>query len=404
MVTDEYPWPTRTGYRQRIDRVLRALAAEADVDLFVVVFDDVRTGDRAPEQLTLRRQETVVAGRRAEPRVRRAATWLVDKEPRALGWRDWTAARTALARWPRTTYDAVWFSHANTYLALGDLVAGPQVVDLDNLNSFLLRHRRAMLRHTRPPSLRGRARRAAQLVVDRVDERRWARVERRIADRASAVVVCSDLDRERLGRPNVKVVENGYELPEPTGPELRSGLRSAPVLLTVGLLTYEPNRDAAAFFAREVLPRVRAELPGAQFRVVGRYSDESHVAAFQGLPGVTVTGEVPDISTELRGADVVVAPIRFGGGTRIKILEAFANRLPVVTTTVGAEGLKAVDGKHLLVADDARSFADACVRVLGDARLRDGLASAGHQLWEQRHRGVTIAPTIAAVVHEAMGG
>ena len=175
VVTDEYPWPARTGYRQRIDRVLRTLAAEGEVDLFVVVADDARTSEPPPERVVLGHQETVVAGRGDASSLRRAIGWLVGREPRALGWRDWSPARDALARWPRTSYDAVWFSHANTYLALRDMVDGPQVVDLDNLNSFLLRHRRQMLRRSRPASWRSRVRSTAQVVVDAVDERRWAR-------------------------------------------------------------------------------------------------------------------------------------------------------------------------------------------------------------------------------------
>ena len=217
-----------------------------------------------------------------------------------------------------------------------------------------------------------------QAAADAVDEGRWRRLEREIATSGAAVVVCSELDRDRLGRPNVWVVPNGYERaaqsPAPT--DLGPARPTGPVLILVGLLTYEPNRDAAAFFATQILPHVRRHRPEAQFHVVGRYDSEADLDPWRGLPGVKVLGEVADVPTQLAAADIAVVPIRFGGGTRIKILEAFAHRLPVVSTTVGCEGLGVVDGEHLLVADDPVAFAAACVRLTEDAALRARLVAA----------------------------
>jgi glycosyltransferase involved in cell wall biosynthesis len=405
VVTDEYPWPPRTGYRQRVDRVLRTLAAEHDVDLLTVVADQ-RPREAAPGDLRLRRHWTVVAGGPTTSRLRRRVRWLLGGVPRTLGRRewDWAAARRVLEDAGEAAYDVVWFSHAHTWLALADSVPGPHVVDLDNLDSQLLRHRRRMLWRSRPAGWRGRARALAQVAADTLDIRRWRRIEGDVVERAASVVVCSALDRERLAAPNVCVVPNAYE-PTATGgapdPRADEVVRGAPVLLMVGLLTYEPNRDAAAFFAGDVLPRVRASLPPAEFRVVGRYDLEENVAALRGLPGVSVAGEVPDLTVELRRAAVVVVPIRFGGGTRIKILEAFAHGLPVVTTTVGAEGLEVEDGRHVLVADDPEDLARACLRLLDDPDVRSRLVAEGRALWQARYRSSAVGPAILAAVHEA---
>jgi glycosyltransferase involved in cell wall biosynthesis len=165
----------------------------------------------------------------------------------------------------------------------------------------------------------------------------------------------------------------------------------------VGLLTYEPNRDAAAFFARQVMPLIRAEVPGARFRVVGRYGAEG-IRALRGLPAVEFAGEVPDVGPELAAAALSVVPIRFGGGTRIKILESFAHGVPVVSTTVGCEGLDVVDGRHLLVADRPAELAAACCRLLAGEELRERISAEAHTLWEQRYRWTTIAPAVARVV------
>ena len=404
VVTDEHPWPARTGYRQRLDRTLHALAAEHEVDLLTVLAEE-RPVEPPPGDLRLRRHGTVVAGPRARTRRRRQARWLVGGIPRTLGWRDWTAARSVLESMRETAYDVVWFSHANTWLALAGSVPGPHVIDLDNLDSQLLRHRRRMHWRTRSADWRGHARSLAQVVADTLDIRRWRRIEQRIAKHAASVIVCSPLDRDRLGVANVRVIPNAYE--RATGgdpPRVRSGTppRGAPVLLMVGLLTYEANRDAAGFFATEVLPLIRRSRPGAVFRVVGRYDVETNVAAFRDLPGVSVAGEIPDITTELESADVVVVPIRFGGGTRIKILEAFAHGIPVASTTVGAEGLEVEDGRHLLLADGPEDLARACLRLLDDNALRSALVAEGEALWEARYRSSAVRRAIAAALDDVV--
>jgi glycosyltransferase involved in cell wall biosynthesis len=405
VVTDEYPWPARTGYRQRIDRVLHTLAAEYDVDLLTVVADE-RPREPPPVDLRLGRHWTVVAGSRAKSRRRRQARWVVGGTPRTLGWRDWTAARRVLEHSRAEAYDAVWFSHANTWLALADAAPGPHVVDLDNLDSHLLQHRRRMHWRARAGDWRGRVRIVAQVAADTADIWRWRRIERRIVTRAASVIVCSSLDRDRLGAGNVRVVPNTYELVAgQAAPNAGAAARDrAPVLLTVGLLTYEPNRDGVRFFAQQVLPLVRQQRPEAVFRVVGRYDIETNVAAFRGLPGVSVAGEIPDLTPELENADVVVVPVRFGGGTRIKILEAFAHGIPVVSTTVGAEGLDVEDGRHLLLADRAEDLARGCLRVLDDTALRALLVAEGAALWEAKYRTSAMAPPIIAAVTEASGG
>jgi glycosyltransferase involved in cell wall biosynthesis len=155
-------------------------------------------------------------------------------------------------------------------------------------------------------------------------------------------------------------------------------------------MNHPPNADAAIFFAREVLPRIRAEVSDAAFEVVGR-EPTSEVLALAGLPGVRVTGEVPDVRPLLAAASAVVAPLRFGSGARQKILEAWAMEKSVVATTVGAEGLGGRDGEHLLIADGAEPLARSVVRVLREAGLRDGLRGQGRRLVIERHDPARVA-------------
>lgn len=404
VVADEYPWPPRTGYRQRLNWVLRTLATQGEVEFLAVVLDERGASQPPPADLPLSRHAMVRAGMRPERRMRRLQRWVTGRKPRALLWRDWEAPRAAVAGWSDRPYDLVWFSHAPAYFALADLIAAAHVVDLDNLDSSVLRHRRRSMLRPRTGGAVGYLSAGVRAAADAVDERRWRRLEHEIAIAGAAIVVCSELDRVRLGRANIWVVPNGYEPAQHIeSTERRPARPAGPVLIMVGLLTYEPNRDAAAFFAAQILPRVRRHCSHAQFRVVGRYDSNAHVAPLRGLPGVNVTGEVADVAAELAAADVAVVPIRFGGGTRIKILEAFAHRIPVVSTTVGCEGLEVVDGEHLLIADDPAAFASACIRLYENGDLRARLVAAAAQLWESRYRWTVLTPAIVTAMRAAMG-
>jgi hypothetical protein len=167
------------------------------------------------------------------------------------------------------------------------------------------------------------------------------------------------------------VIPNGYTGPaEPAG---RLEVGEPPTIVFPGGMVYGPNADGAEFFVNQVLPRLRRLVPEVRVRLVG--SVGKRVKHLGSIDSVTVTGVVPDITSELRRADILIAPIRYGGGTRIKILEGFAHQIPVVSTTLGHEGLEVVPGEHLLVADDpdefaerARDFSRTCRCAVGSGR------------------------------------
>jgi glycosyltransferase involved in cell wall biosynthesis len=399
VAADEYPWPARSGYRQRLHWLLRTLSASGAVDLLITRPQPTAGLPEPPLDVRLADLRVVATGRLPLPAGSRARRWLVGPLPRKLVGRDWSAARDVAREWADRGYDVVWFSHSPLYLGLRDVLPEPHVVDLDNLESSLLHHRGRSGRWPRSATVGGLAADLKRVPADLLDEIRWRRLERLIARTATVTVVCSELDRRRLGEPRVSVVPNGYELPtgRSGGPP---GGDVGPVLLMVGLLTYEPNRDAVAFFARQVLPLIRARIPDARLRVVGRYGAEG-IQRLRGLPGVEFAGEVPDVGPELAAARVSVVPIRFGGGTRIKILEAFAHGVPVVSTTVGCEGLDVIDGRHLLVADRPAELAVACCRLLTDEDVRKRISAEARALWEQRYRWTAVTPAVAEVLEEA---
>jgi glycosyltransferase involved in cell wall biosynthesis len=397
LVADEFPWPADNGYRMRLDHVIRGLAAAGGVDLLAVL-------DR-PDRPTVPADAPVerVALLHLPPSRRSVGgylRWVTSRAPRTVAARPWGTVRDAIAasiaEW---SPDVVWWSHADVFGQTGAAVTRPAIVDLDNLEDRKLRDRRRAQHH----DLRAAGDRASAGVLvrdalDRVDERRWRRHQRAILHRADVTVVCSELDRARLDSHDVVIVPNAYDPPAGDIPGTRA---PDPATFTlIGLFTYEPNLDAARHLVHAVLPRLLEGLPDAHVRLVGR-----HDGALDDLAGrhVTVTGPVGSVDDELRRATAVVVPMRFGGGTRLKVLEAFASGVPVVSTPLGAEGLGAADGCELLLADTAAALAAACIDVVRRPDETAARVRRAQRLWADRFSGAQVHTEIAQVARRAAG-
>ena len=161
-------------------------------------------------------------------------------------------------------------------------------------------------------------------------------------------------------------------------------------IVFTGLLSHPPNVDAAVYFATTVLPVIRRSEPSAEFHIIGRHP-VPEVVALTALPNVRLFPNVPDIRTHLRPACVVVVPLRYGSGSRQKILEAWSMEKCVVSTTVGAEGLAYEDGSNLFIADTVETMASAVVKALRDPALRDRVRHGGRVVAESRHNPERLA-------------
>ncbi len=159
-------------------------------------------------------------------------------------------------------------------------------------------------------------------------------------------------------------------------------------IIFTGTMNYYPNIQAVLFFARECWPRIREQIPDATWQIVGK-SPPPEVEQLATLPGVTVTGAVPDVRPYLGEAAVAIAPLLIGSGTRLKILEALAMQKAVVSTSLGCEGLAVETGKQLCIADQPAQFAQSVIDLLRSAEKRTALGQAGRTLvetaysWEQ---------------------
>jgi sugar transferase (PEP-CTERM/EpsH1 system associated) len=213
----------------------------------------------------------------------------------------------------------------------------------------------------------------------RLELAKLTRFEARALKRATHTIAVSDVDRRLMASlyrvSNVSVAPGGVDADYWRPAADHEGLD----LVFTGSMDWLPNQDAVLYFARDILPLIRQEVP-ASFWIVGRNPPGTVRDLAHSAPGVRVTGTVDDVRPWVARAAIYVVPLRIGGGTRIKILEAMAMAKCVVSTTVGAEGLPVEAGRHLLVADTPATFASTVVSLLKDDARRRGVGLAARDL------------------------
>lgn len=217
--------------------------------------------------------------------------------------------------------------------------------------------------------------------------------------RFGVLLTCAERHRAalaaRLPGARVEVVPNGVAMPSSQEPPAAGGAH--PRLLLVGNLSYLPNVDAALWLCQEILPVLRRRDGATEVRLAGSRPAET-VRRLATLPGVTVYADPVDLAPHYAWASAAIVPLRAGGGTRIKILEAFAAGVPVLATPVGAEGIDAADGRELLLGDGPEELAAACLRLHGDPELRRRLVEAAGALVRERYSHAVVGRRVREVV------
>ena len=247
-------------------------------------------------------------------------------------------------------------------------VCARTVLDLHNVESVL---------HARCAEVDG----GAAAFAHQVFAKAALQLERACLPHFSQILAASECDavfaRERAPNAHVTVYPNAIPLaPLPVA-------EHEPAVVFSGNFEYHPNQSAARFFRQQVWPRLRERWPDLVWRLVGK-NPHAVRAWTAGDPRIEVRGPVPDAVEELARSRIAVVPMLAGSGTRLKILEAWAAGLPVVSTRLGAEGLPAEDGRHLLLADSGAAFVETVSRLLESRPLCEQLGNAGRQLFESR--------------------
>ena len=351
------PWPLRGGFALRAAHLLERLARDWDISLVVA---SEMTGE-PPWPRAERHEVACVPIRpplRTVPRPRDGLDRLAAVVGEVIDRREPDAALL----FPGTEFLALESRHF------------PRTV-VDRIDCGTLERRRYIRRAT---GLRG-----LKAAIQSVAERRH---ERRICRELDAVVVVGEDDADALRRlagngHAVHVVHNGVE----RRPDAAFTCESArPTVAFSGTLSYYANVDAVRFFARRIWPAIRAAVPNARFRVVGRGSS-AEIERLRDWAGVEVVGDVPDMFETLEQAWVTVAPMRCGAGVKNKVLESWAVGRPAVVTPLGANGLALDDMLESLVLDDPRRFAERVTGLLRDRELRHRLGRHAQEHVRRTH-------------------
>jgi glycosyltransferase involved in cell wall biosynthesis len=233
-----------------------------------------------------------------------------------------------------------------------------------------------------------------------------ARHEGWLVENFTATTVVSDEDRHELARLVPQAERRGAIHVVPNGVDLQLTTYEAPAfdpksIISTGALTYNANLDGAIYFCEQILPKIRAEVPDTNFMVTGGYDgvDIPQVVS----TGATLTGFLEDIRPKLAGSAALVVPLRIGGGTRLKILEAMALGAPVVSTSLGAAGLGVTHEETALVADDPEEFAECVLRLMRDSELRAKISRNGREYVVSKFGWQRSVEALDRIVHSIAG-
>lgn len=369
-----FPYPPDNGSKIRVYHLLRALARRHELTLLSFAWDTAQP-DAANELRSWCRDMQVV---RLDPfAANQASAWRTFLSWRPMASRSIAAMRAVVSKvLSQQCFDAV-IASTEMMASYALQAPAPTLHILEEHNAMT---RWAWERYQEQTQPLQRARCWASWQKSRTYEARLFR-------RFDLVTMVSEQDREAClsdlpgfhGR--VEVIPNGVDCAHH-----RPGLAEVQphTLIYNGALTYSVNCDAMRYFLAEIYPRIRQQLPGVSLSITG----STRGVDLSGLPldeSIHLTGYVEDIRLPVAASAVCVVPLRQGGGTRLKILEAMALGTPVVATSKGAEGLAVVNGEHLLLADDPTAFAAATLRLLREPALRARLAANARRLVEERY-------------------
>jgi glycosyltransferase involved in cell wall biosynthesis len=373
-ITSELPWPLDRGGHLRSFHLLRGLAADFDLRLVAPIEPGQESLVPALSAEGIRVCAVPVGPRRAPIETLRVFRAALTREPYVLFRRhDRASVRHSVETQVAVNRpDLLYLDHLDSAL-YADACRVPAILDVHNVYSALVRR----TAEEQPHRIVGQYLRGEARLLERA--------ERRAATRAALVTATSDEDcayYHACGAGRVAMVANGVDCDAYAALPLIRHCRP-PVILYVGTMSWGPNAAAARFLATEVLPRVQLRFPDARLRIIGR-DPAPDIRALAERPNIEVTGAVPDVIPHLAEAHALAVPLESGGGTRLKILEAFAAGLPVVSTPVGCEGIRAEHGVHLLVSTRER-MAQTLVTVLTNRLLAYGLAERARSLVREHY-------------------
>jgi len=410
ILTPQLPYPPHQGTTIRNYNLIAQLARRHQVDLLSFVGAEEEIVQAAPLHTLCGRVDGVVAPRRSP--LRRLWSVFFSSQPDMALRLPSATFRTLLARrLTETTYDVIQIegiemAQYGLQVARSRWQVGPSVPNsqtsnvnrqtllvFDDHNAEYVLQQRAFETDARQP------RRWIGALYSLIQWQKLRRYETLVCRSADHVVACSDADAAALRRliPDltVTIVPNGVDT-EFYRPDLAPAGGPPAHLLFTGKMDFRPNIDAVCWFCEAVLPRVWEQRPEVTFVIAGR-DPHPRVQALADDPRIVITGYVADTRPYFASATIYVVPLRIGGGTRLKVLEAMAMAKPIIATTLGCEGLDLVPGQDLLLADSAPTFAAQILALLNDPSRQAALGAHARRLAQTRYDWSNIVPRLETI-------
>jgi len=396
LLTQILPFPPDSGPKVKTFHLIQHLARHHEVTLVSLVRSEAEAAKAAELRGLCAAVHTVLL-KRSRPRdAFHLAASTVSGDSFIMRRDDSPPLRALLAELTRRQhFDIVHADQLNMAQFAVDLPAGARVLDEHNAVWTIVQRMAEQSTYAKRVGLE-------------LEARRLRRYEARICARFDGLLAVSEPDRRFL---ELAATEAGVTLP-PTAvipiavdaqgqpPVLRE---PAPLMiLSMATMFWPPNVDGVLWFAREVYPLVRRAVPEAHFAVVGARPPQSVRRLAETDPSIEVTGYVEDPRPFLERTAALIVPVRAGGGMRVKILEAMARGLPIVSTTIGYEGIELTPGEQLLVGDTPEAFARALISLLRDPAQGRRLAAAGRRIAEERYDWRVVNPHVDALYETAL--
>ncbi len=384
-----WPYPANNGAKIRIYNLLRHLSQQHQVTLLSFAEPDEATPEQIAHMRGICHQVKVVSKPVYQPGTLKATLGYLSRWPRSLVDVYSTDMETLVKQ--VCTSEQVDVIIASQFQTMRYFDAVPQV-------PAILEEIETTIFHNAVEQASGQSSRLrAQMTLTKFESALRQFLARRVAFTVVSEAEKRNIERFAPPHADIRVVPNGVdtEANQPNPAVQREPQR----LIYTGAVTYAPNHDAVRFFINEVWPLVLAQTPNAEFWVTGGTGDVD-VSDLAAQTGVTFTGYLPSVADAVQTSTAMVVPLRSGGGTRLKILEAMALGTPIISTRKGAEGIDVHDGQDILLADSPQQLAATVQRLFTDADLQTRLAQGGRKLVEQNYDWGIIANQLHTLIND----
>ncbi len=392
-----FPIPADSGAPIRILSLIKGLSQTEEVDILGIEFE--RVGDQDLAQLRNYCRKIFLAPWKKKPKLLQMGAIfrrVLTGEPFETKYTDSEELRRLLYKVTgEENYNIIIIEHSVNSGLLSSLHPKHAA------KTILSMHNTAFMQFYRMYQYERKASRKFKLLLSWLPMQRW---EPRIAARFDKVAAVSEPDKNLLLSKNpkldIEIVPNGVDT---------EVLRPLPLIgrekniVIVGTMDYEPNADGVLYFHREIFPLIKEKVPGCTLSVVGK-KPPVEICRLSNVSGIAVQGDVGDVKPYYAKAMVSAVPLRSGGGTRLKILEAMALGTPVVSTSIGCEGLDVENGRNILIADEPPDFAQRVTDLMTDTGQWNQIAREGRALVEDKHDWGRISEHYRNMLHELVSG